>query len=65
MEIRGQNLAPHPQKNLAPLLVDTNMLEEMEENKKSFKIVMFDSQESIVNRLQGSKKEKEGTFNIL
>ena len=35
------------------------MLEETEENKKMFNIVMFDSQESIVNRLQGSKKRKK------
>ena len=30
-----------------------------------FKIVMFDSQESKVNRLQGLKREKEGTFKNL
>ena len=47
------------------LLVDTSMLEETEENKKSFKIVMFDSQESRVNRSQGLTKEKEGTFKTL
>ena len=35
-------------------------------NKKSFKIVMFDSQESSrVNRSRGLKKEKEGTFKNL
>ena len=38
------------------------MLEETEEDEKSFKIVMFDSQESRVNRSQGLKKEKEGAF---
>ena len=41
------------------------MLEKTEENKKSFKIDMFDSQESRVNRSQGLKKEKEGTFKNL
>ena len=46
-------------------LVDTSMLEETEENKKSLKIVMFGSQESRVNRSQGLKKEKEGTFKNL
>ena len=40
-------------------LVDTSVLEETEEPKKSFKIVMFDSQESRVNRSQGLKKEKK------
>ena len=44
-------------------LVDTSVLEETEENKKSFKIVMFDSEESRVNsnRSQGLK----GTFKNL
>ena len=37
-------------------LVDTSVLEETEENKKMFKIVMFDSQEPRVNRSQGLKK---------
>ena len=37
------------------------MLEETEENKKMFNIVLFDSQESRVNRSQGLKREKEGT----
>ena len=46
-------------------VVDTRVLEKTEEDKKSFKIVMFRSQESRVNRSQGSKKEKEGTFNNL
>ena len=46
-------------------LVDTSVLEEMEENKKMFKIIMFGSQESRVNRSQGLKKEKEGTFKNL
>ena len=41
------------------------MLEETEENKKMFKIVMLDSQESRVNRSQGLKREKEGTFKNL
>ena len=41
------------------------MLEETEESKETFKIVMFDSQESRVNRSQGLKKEKEGTFKNL
>ena len=36
--------------------------EETEDNKKSSKIVMFDSQESRVNRSHGLKEEKEGTF---
>ena len=43
--------------------VDTRVLEDTEENKQWFKIVMFDSQE--VNRSQGLKKEKEGTFKNL
>ena len=50
-------------------LLDTSVLEATEENKKSFKIVMyscmFDSQEPRVNRSQGLKKEKEGTFKNL
>ena len=46
-------------------LVDNSVLEETEENKKSIKIVMFDSQEPRVNRSQGLKKEKEGTFKNL
>ena len=46
-------------------LVDTSVLEETKENKKMFKIVMFDSQESSVNRSQGLKKEKEETFKNL
>ena len=33
--------------------------EETEENKKSLKIVMFDSQESRVNRSQDLKKRKK------
>ena len=33
--------------------------EEMEENKKPLKIVMFDSQESRVNRSQDLKKRKK------
>ena len=41
------------------------MLEETEETKKSFETVMFDSQEPRVNRSQGLKKEKEGTFKNL
>ena len=40
-------------------LVDTSMLEETEENKKSFKIVMFDSQVSLVNESQGLEKKKK------
>ena len=47
------------------LLFDTSVLEEAEENKKSFKFSMFDSQESRVNRSQGLKKEKEGTLKNL
>ena len=41
------------------------MLEETEEDEKSFKIVMFDSQEPRVNRSQGLKTEKGGTFKNL
>ena len=33
--------------------------------QKKLKIVMFDSQESTVNRSQGLRKEKEGTFKNL
>ena len=43
-------------RNNAYVLVNASMLEETEENKKSFKIVMLDSQESRVNRSQGLKK---------
>ena len=32
--------------------------EETEENKKTFKIVMFDSQVSLVNKSQGLEKKK-------
>ena len=39
--------------------------EETRENKKSLKIVMFDSQASRQHRPQGLKKEKEGTFKNL
>ena len=46
-------------------LVDTRVLEETEENKKSFNIVMFDSQESRVNKSQGLEKEREETFKNL
>ena len=46
-------------------LVNTSVLEETEENKKSLKIVMFNSQESRVNRSQDLKKEKEGSFKNL
>ena len=41
------------------ILVDTSVLEETEENKQMFKIVMFNSQESRVNRSQGLKKRKK------
>ena len=41
------------------------MLEETEENKISFIIVMFDSQESRVNMSQGLNIEKEGIFKNL
>ena len=41
------------------------MLEEAEENKKIVQNFMFNSQESRVNRSQGLKKEKEGTFKNL
>ena len=41
------------------LLVDTSVLEETAENKKSSKIVMFHSQGSRVNRSQGLKKRKK------
>ena len=43
------------------ILVDTRVLhsEETEDNKKSFKIVMFDSQEFRVNRSHGLKKRKK------
>ena len=37
----------------------------MEEYKKTFKIVVFDSQESRVSRSQGLKKKKERTFKNL
>ena len=50
---------------LSNYIVDTSMLEETKENKKSFKIVMLDSQESRVNRSQGLRKEKEGIFKNL
>ena len=46
-------------------LVDTSVLEETKENKKSIKIGMFDSQESRFNRSQGLRKEKEGIFKNL
>ena len=39
--------------------------EETEDNKKSFKIVMFNSQKSRVNRSHGLKKKKEGKFKKL
>ena len=55
--------SPSPGPYLSPrlvVLVDTSVLEETEENKKSLKIVMFDSQESSrVNRSQGLEKKKK------
>ena len=58
--MRVSQRGPNVQLMSNPAVVDTGVLcsEETEENKKSLKLVMFDSRVSLVNRSQGLEKKK-------